>query len=68
MAARVIRINAQKVKRGERMTGGRGYRLIRWAFGDATSPSKGDRPRIRKASRARAPVTRVCLADAGRLK
>jgi hypothetical protein len=28
MAARVITINAKKAKRGERMTGGRGYRLV----------------------------------------
>jgi hypothetical protein len=28
MVARVITINAKKAKRGERMTGGRGYRLI----------------------------------------
>jgi hypothetical protein len=28
MPPRVITINAKKAKRGERMTGGRGYRLV----------------------------------------
>jgi hypothetical protein len=28
MASRVITINAKRAKRGERMTGGNGYRLI----------------------------------------
>ena len=28
MAPRVMTINAKKAKRGERMTGGRGYRLV----------------------------------------